>query len=178
MKKTILLATFCLICSCVVKAQSVCDSLVGGITINVALGSNFSPRGTPADRSTELGLAILNSLPSPLNTALNPASPVCVRYSDGITARVDLTIFRTSGLITLIQASEVAGTRRLPRILRTSLLDGSTCVMYQPGTTITLWLTTIWYYPSTGEIVDIDSVPFEVDIGGDCASWSDPGFLV
>ena len=90
------------------QTASVCDSIVGGTTVNIPLPSGFSPNSVPADRATELGLAVLTALPN----GPNITTAVCVRYSDQVTARVTLTCSSIYGMSTFCSATEVLGTRR------------------------------------------------------------------
>ena len=90
------------------QSASVCDSIVGGTTVNIPLASGFSPNSVPADRATELGLAVLTALPN----GPNITTAVCVRYNDQVTAQVTLTCSSIYGMSTYCSATEVPGTRR------------------------------------------------------------------
>ena len=148
------------------QTASVCDSLAGGTTVSIPLASGFSPSGAPQDRATELGLAVLTALPN----GPSIGSAICVRYLDQVTAQVTLTCSTTYGASTYCSAKEVVGTRRsMP--LRTS--QGYGCKQYAPGQTVTFYITTIWYYPSTGEIDSMSSIPFELNLGQGCMDWGD-----
>ena len=151
---------------CKYQTASICDSLAGGTTVNIPLASDFSPNGGPEDRATEWGLAVLTALPS----GPSIGSAICVRYNDQVTARVTLTCGTTYGASTYCSAKEVTGTRR-SKPVRTSL--GFGCKQYAPGQTMTFYINTIWFYPSTGEIESISSMPIDIDFGQGCIDWGD-----
>lgn len=94
---------------------------------------------------------------------LTPGLIHCIRYNDGVREKAQLIV--TSQWVS---GKPVPGTR-VPANTSTGGAGGQSCagsVSY-----VTFYLTTIWYLPSTGEIVDITSVPFEVPIYEGCSYW-------